>query len=233
MITTIAGNGNTGETGNGAVATSATLTGPNSIAVDSAGNVFIADYTGNTIRKITASTGKISVVAGTGTAGYTGDGAAATSAELNGPNGIGLDGAGNLYVADYTNNSIRKVDAVTGIITTVAGTGTSGFSGDGGLATSANLFTPAGAIGFDSAGNLYFADLGNNRLRSVSFSTGIISTVAGNGSSTDSGDHGAATAAGIESPSGVAIDASGNLYTGEWGVAVSVRSQFRRAISAR
>ena len=216
-ISTVAGTGTQGFSGDGAAATAAQLRIPTGVALDGAGNLYIADALNNRIRKVDSS-GNISTVAGTGTGGlgtdglgtggFSGDGAAATAAQLNGPSGVALDGAGNLYIADGGNRRIRKVSA-TGVITTVAGTGTVGFSGDGGAATAAQLSPFSVAV--DGSGNLYIADGGNYRIRKVD-SSGNISTVAGTGTSGFSGDGGAATAARLRSPRGVAVDGSGNLY---------------------
>ncbi len=207
-ISTVAGTGSGGFGGDGGAASAAQLNSPAELAVDSAGNLYIADYNNHRIRKIDAS-GDISTVAGTGTAGFSGDGGAATSAEIANPFGVALDGAGNLYIADTFNNRIRKVDA-SGNISTVAGTGTGDFSGDGGAATSAAINSALG-VALDGAGNLYIADTNNHRIRKVDAS-GNISTVAGTGTGDFSGDGGAATSAAINSPFGVALDGAGNLY---------------------
>src|SRR6202043_538786 len=122
---------------------------------------------------VTAGTGVITTVAGNGTAGFAGDGGAATSAQLKGPTGIAVDSTGNLYIADQANNRVRKVAAATGVITTVAGNGTAGFSGDGAAATSAELYSPTD-LTFDSTGNLYISDNANNRIRKVTIATGVI-----------------------------------------------------------
>jgi RHS repeat-associated protein len=206
----VAGNGTAGHSGDGGPATSAELSYPSGVAVDTAGNIYIADSTNNRIRKVAASTGDISTVAGNGTAGYSGDGGAATSAELSNPIGVVVDAAGNIYIADEVNNRIREVTASTGIITTVAGDGTRGYSGDGGAATSAELYYPFG-VSVDAAGNIYIADYGNARVRKVTASTGIITTVAGGGTA-GVGDGGAATSAELCDPSGVALDAAGDIY---------------------
>jgi prepilin-type N-terminal cleavage/methylation domain-containing protein len=216
IITTVAGNGTEGYSGDGGPATSAELNNPTKSAVDSSGNLYIADYGNQRVRMVTASTGIITTVAGNGTAGYSGDGGAATSAELWGPYGVAVDSSGNLYIVEIWNFRIRKVTASTGIITTVAGNGTSGYSGDNGAATSAELWTPYG-VAVDSSGNLYIADYGNNRIRKVTASTGIITTIAGNGTAGYSGDGGPATSAKLHSPTGSAVDSSGNLYISEYG----------------
>ena len=204
-ITTIAGLGTAGVSGDGGQATSAQLNKPRGVAVDAQGNVYVANEDGNRVRKV--SGGVITTVAGTGTLGYSGDGGQATSAQLNGPVGVAVDGQGNLYIADRGNNRIRKVSG--GIITTVAGNGTMGYSGDGGQATSAQVNQPYG-IALDAQGNLYIADYQNYRVRKVS--GGIISTVAGTGTAGFSGDGGQATSAQLKGPLGVSVDAQGNLY---------------------
>jgi len=199
--------------GDGQLATQAQFHFPFGVAVDSAGNIYIADTYNNRIRKVTKSTGIISTVAGTGTQGSDaadGNGAAATSANLYKPITVTVDSSGNLYFADY-GGEVRKVDASTGYISTVAGIAASTASGDGGLATNAYIGIAYGVV-VDKQGNLYIADTHNNRVRKVTKSTGIISTVAGNGTSSYSGDGGAATSATISYPWGIAADSSGNLY---------------------
>jgi len=209
-ITTIAGNGIRGFSGDGGPATGASLYVVTGVAVDAAGNLYIADpYSdgGGRIRKVTPA-GTISTVAGNGLTGGGGDGGPATSASLNVPNGVAVDSVGNLYIADRNNRRIRRVTP-GGTISTVAGGGFSGFSGDGGPATSASLFSPSG-VTVDAAGNLYIADTSNYRIRKVA--SGIISTVAGNGLFRFSGDNGPAISASLQVPIGVAVDAAGNLY---------------------
>ena len=208
VISTVAGSGTAGFSGDGGAATAAQLNEPYGVAVDSSGNLYIAEWNNNRIRKVD-SAGVISTVAGTGTAGYSGDGGAATAAQLSNPQDVALDAAGNLYIADVNNNRIRKVNSA-GVISTVAGTGTAGFSGDGGAATSAQLHWPRG-VALDGAGNLYIVDNNNHRIRKVD-SSGSISTVAGTGTAGYSGDGGAATSAQLSNPRGVALDGAGNLY---------------------
>jgi len=217
IITTVAGSGTIFSmgwpwVGDGGLATDADINNPWDVAVDEAGNLYIADRDNNVIRKVTASTGIISTVAGNGTAGYSGDNGQATAAKLNAPDGITLDAAGNMYISEYGNNTIRKVMKSTGIITTVAGTGVAGYTGDNGLATSAKLNDPSLGVAFDAAGNFYICDDGNNVIRKVTIATGIITTVAGNGINGYSGDNGPATSATLNGPEGVAVDALGNIY---------------------
>jgi len=214
-ISTVAGNGAAGYSGDGGAATSAELNFPYRVVVDSAGNLYIPEVGNNSIRKVDASTGTISTVASNGTGAYSGDGSAATSAELNLPYSVAVDSAGGLYVADTVNSRARKVDANTGTISTVAGNGTRGSSGDGAAATSAELKYPSG-VAVDSAGNLYISDVGNNNVRKVDASTGIMSTVAGNGTAGYIGDGSAATSAELSSPYDVAVDSAGNLYIADF-----------------
>ena len=182
--------------------------GPQGLAVDSSGNVYVAEAYGARVRKYSPS-GSGSTVAGSGTQGYGGDGGSATAAQLYTPAGVAVDSAGNVYVADFSNNRVRRVSAA-GAITTVAGSGGSGYSGDGGPAANARLNLPS-AVAVDAAGNLFIADTGNNRIRMVT-PAGVISTVAGNGLPGFSGDGGAATLAQVGNPLGIAVDAAGNLY---------------------
>jgi sugar lactone lactonase YvrE len=213
IITTVAGNGSIGFSGDGGPATSAQLNYPRGVAVDSAGNLFIADMVNNIIRKVSPS-GIISTLAGKavegigGFAGYSGDEGPATSALLYYPSAVTTDSDGNLFIADRGNLRIRKVSP-SGIITTVAGNGSEGYGGDGGPATSAQLKSPYG-MAVDSAGDLFILDSDNHCIRKVS--SGIITTVAGNGSKGYGGDGGPATSAQLNKPLGAALDSSGNLY---------------------
>ncbi len=207
IITTVAGNGSASFSGDGGPATSASLNSPTGVAIDSTGNLFIADFANNRIRKV-ASNGTISTVAGNGTPSFGGDGGPATSASLNVPIAVAVDGAGDLFIADFGNFRIRRVDT-NGIITTVAGNGTTAFSGDGGPATSAGMETAWVAV--DGAGDFFIADFTNNRIRKVD-TGGIINTVAGNGTAAFSGDGGLATSASLQTPRGVWVDSAGNLF---------------------
>ena len=204
---TTAGTGAVGYSGNGGAATSATLASPAAVAYDTSGNLYIADANNHVVREVAKSTGVISVIAGSGQQGFGGDGGAATSAYLDTPTGVAVDGKGNVYIADSHNNRIREVS--NGNISTIAGTGTAGFGGDGGAATSAQLALPS-AVAVDATGNLYIADTNNHRIRKVAGTT--ITTIAGDGEEVFAGDGGAATAAALDSPAGVAVDSNGNVY---------------------
>ena len=211
IITTVAGNGIAGFGGDGGPATSASLNAPSGVALDAAGNLLIVDTNNARIRRVDAATGIITTVAGNGGFGFSGDDGPATSASLNAPSGVALDAAGNLLIADTNNARIRRVDAASGIITTVAGNGIAGFGGDGGPATSASLDAPSG-VALDAADNLLIADQSNQRIRRVDGATGMITTIAGNGIAGFGGDGGPATGAGLSFPSGVVLDAAGNLF---------------------
>lgn len=213
VISTVAGNGSSGYGGDGGLATSASIGIPTAVALDSKGNFYISDAENEVIRKVSATTGVITTVAGSGIPGYSGDGGPATGAELSYPIGLAIDSSGNLYIAEYWNCVIRKVTASTGIISTVAGKyGSCSYSGDGVAATAASLRYPEG-VALDSVGNLYIADTQNNLVREVSAATGLISTIAGvpNGLGS-TGDGGPATKALLNFPSALAFDGSGNLF---------------------
>ena len=210
VITTIAGNGALGYTGDGGPAPDAAFQLANGIATDATGNVYVVDTYANVVRKIDSTTGIITTIAGTGTAGYSGDGGPATDAELNDPTAVAVDSFGNVFISDYGNDVVREVDP-SGTITTFAGNGQWGYSGDGGLATNAELASPQD-VAVDSAGDVFIADLCNNVVREVYYDTGDIATVAGSGGFGDSGDGGLATSATLSLPAAVAVDAAGNLY---------------------
>ncbi len=213
QISTIAGTGISGFSGDGQAATKAQLANPCGVAADKTGNVYIYDCLNTVVRKVDTN-GIITTFAGIPhTAGSAGDGGPATKAMLRPSlsNGLAVDPSGNLYISDFGNNVIRKVTASTNIITTVAGiTGKPGAGGDGGLATSANLSYPGG-LSFDAAGNLYIADTYNQSIRMVSATSGTISTVAG-GHIGAGGDGGPPKSASLQYPTDVAVDASGNIY---------------------
>ncbi|MEI7436319.1 MAG: MBG domain-containing protein, partial [bacterium] len=211
-ISTFAGNGTWGYSGDGGQATDAKLAGPAGVVMDSAGNQYISEVGNQLIRKVRAD-GVIEVFAGNGTRGSSGDGGQAADAQLADPYGLALDTAGNLYVADYNNNRIRRI-GTDGIITTVAGTGTSGFSGDGGQATSAQLYGPVG-VTVDSSGAIYVADYNNCRIRKIG-ADGIIRTIAGTVTAGYNGDGIAATNAQLNHPFRMAVDAQGVVYVADY-----------------
>jgi len=206
VLSLIAGTGTSGFSGDGGPAVSARLSYPGNLVVDGGGNLYIADWGNDRIRKVNTE-GIISTIAGNGKERFEGDGGAATSASLNGPRGVAVDPAGNVYIADRGNSRIRKVDTV-GLISTIAGNGTSGFSGDGGLATAASF--DAWSLAVDVSGNLYITDARNHRVRKVN-AAGIISTVAGDGGDIFGGDGGPATATSVL-PVDIFVDPGGNLY---------------------
>ena len=195
--------------GDGGPATAAMLNEPSSVAVDRSGNLFIAGEYSCVVREVNPLTQVITTVAGNGISGYSGDNGPATAAELGDVSTIAVDGNGDLFIADA--GRVREVNALTHVITTVAGNGTWGYSGDNGPATAAE-FSSESAIAVDGRGDLFIADSYNNRVREVNASTGIITTVAGNGTSGFSGDNGPATAAEFSSPRGVAVDGKGDVF---------------------
>lgn len=205
-INTFAGDNAAGFSGDGGPATSAQLSNPSGVAVDSAGNVYIADAANSRVRIVNTS-GVISTFAGNGSATYTGDGSLATVAGLIGPTSVAVDSADNVYIADPPAGVIRKVS--NGVISTFAGTGTNSFSGDGGPASAATMDFPSG-VAVDTSGNVYIADTLNQRIRKVS--GGIITTIAGISNLGYNGDNQSATAASLFAPQGVAVDTAGNVY---------------------
>src|SRR6266566_5637939 len=209
MITTVAGNGGFTFSGDGGPATAAALNHPGGVAVDTNGNVFIADAYNCRVRRVDAATGIITTVAGNGQFSFSGDEGPATAAALWFPIGVRVDDGGNLFITDLYNHRVRRVDASTGIITTFAGNGESGFSGDGGLATNAGM-APAG-VAIDSSGNLVIADANSRRIRRIDISTNIITTLAGDGELRFYGDGGPALDASLYVPQGLTADPSGNL----------------------
>jgi len=222
-IDNFAGNGTLSYSGDGNLATGASINTPSGVAVDGAGDIFIADTKNNVVREVTAATGIINTIAGSGAAGSAGGGGLATNALLNGPTGIWVDGFGDVFIADTGNNVIREVVAVNGSlvganIKTVAGNGSAGNSGDNNFATQAELNAPMGVF-VDAAGNIFIADAGNNRVREVLASTGFIVPVAGssNGTPGYAGDSGAATAALLQVPSSVGVDLLGNIFIADTG----------------
>src|ERR1035437_9708216 len=217
IITTVAGNGTWAFSGDGGAATNAGIN-PYGVTIDVDGNLFVSDLDHHLIRKSNTN-GIITTVAGNGSYSYSRDGGAATNAALD-SSCTAVDTSGNLFIADYYNNRIRKV-STNGIITTVAGNGTWAFSGDGGAAIDAELKDPS-AVAMDTQGNLFIADTYNHRIRKID-TNHIITTVAGNGINSFSGDGGAATNAALNYPSGVVLDAGGNLL-----IADRINSRIRK-----
>lgn len=214
IITTIIGNGTTGNAGDGGPATNAQLNAPSGLYIDNQGYIYVADYHNNKVRRVNTATGIITTFAGTGTPGYSGDNGPATDAELNGPIQVFSDHDDNIIIADSYNNVIRKVAAATGIITTIAGTGAAGYSGDGGLATTAQLDQPDG-IYVDAFNNMFIAEYGNGTVRKIDATTGIITTVAGTGVKGYSGDGGPATSAMLQC-SDVLLDSHGVMFIADY-----------------
>ncbi|MGE0885897.1 MAG: BACON domain-containing carbohydrate-binding protein [Blastocatellales bacterium] len=213
-ISTIAGTGSGSYGGDGGPAVAASLNFPYGLTLDKDGNLFVCDFSNHRVRKINAADGMISTVAGTGSAGFNGDGQPGRQAALASPINVAFDADGNMIIADSGNNRIRKVNASDGQINTIVGTGSSGFSGDGGPANQARIVSPAGVI-FDGEGNLYFADRGNSRVRKVAAGTEIITTIAGVGLPGFNGDGLAALASRLNVPNTIAIDQAGNVYIGD------------------
>ncbi|MFF7097149.1 RICIN domain-containing protein [Streptomyces rubradiris] len=223
-ISTVVGAGVAGFSGDGGPATAARLNLPMGVAVDSTGTLYVTEYHNNRVRKITTD-GTISTVAGNGTAAFGGDGGPAVSARLNRPHAVVVDGAGVLYIADGENHRVRKVTA-DGKISTIAGTGVAGFGGDNGPATSAQLYLPAGLV-LDSAGSLYISEFRNHRIRKIT-TDGTIGSVAGTGIAGFGGDGGAAAPAQLNHPLGLAVDCVDTLYIADYN-----NNRIRKIASAR
>jgi predicted secreted protein len=212
IINTVAGDTVWVYGGDGHPATASSIFLPSGVAVDAAGNIYIADSNNNRIRKVNGATGIISTIAGNGTVGSAGDGGLAVNASLNTPSSVVLDPAGDVFFSDFGNNVVRRIDAFSGMITTVAGViGTHGYSGDKGLASVATLDGPNG-VSFDANGNLYITDTGNNVIRFVSAQTGVITTVAGIGQPGFGGDNGPATEATLNAPFSATPAPGGGFY---------------------
>jgi sugar lactone lactonase YvrE len=214
-ITTIAGNSSSGSDGDAGLASAATLDAPTSLALDSKGDLYFADMRSHRIRKISAETGIITTVAGNGTQGFDGDGGKAAASLIDSPAGIVVDSSGNLYIADTHNHRVRRVDTTTGGITTVAGTGTAGFSGDFDSAATAKLSLPQG-LTVDQQGNVYLTDTANHRIRRIDTNYGTITTIAGEGTQGFAGDGGPAITASLDSPRS-AISGAGSLVIADTG----------------
>ena len=211
-ISTIAGTlGSAGHSGDGNNAKSALLSSPQGLAFDASGNLYIADTGNNCIREVNASSQNIATIAGSVSEGFSGDGAAAISAQFNQPWGITVSVSGDLYIADFGNNRVRKIDMATGIINTVAGNADKGYAGDGGAATAARLNSPASVV-IDAADNLYIADSENSVIRKVNAATEEITTIAGNGTALYGGDGFSAALAGLDKPYSIYLDGAGNLF---------------------
>jgi sugar lactone lactonase YvrE len=219
IMTTFAGTGEPAFSGDGGLATAAALNLPRAVVLDSAGNLYIADTNNHRIRKVTKSTGFITTVAGTGVAGFSEDGILATLSKLFSPNGVAVDAEDNLFIADTYNHRVRKVTLSTGIISAVAGDGFQGLGGE--LATNAGLYYPFN-IALDTDGNVYIADSYDNAIRKVTKKTGFISTIVGaitaSGSAPPgfSGDNGDAKLASLNTPTGLAVDAGGNIFIADF-----------------
>ena len=210
-IQTFVGTGERGYAGDGGPAASALLSEPFMCAFDAQGNLFVAEAMNHCIRRVDQGTGVITTVAGTGGEGYTGDGGPATQATFNQPYSLQIDGNGDIYIVDRLNAVVRKVDAATGIVTTVAGTGEPGYSGDCGPGSAAQLREPNDCF-LDGRGGLLIADIQDQRIRRLDLSTGIIATFAGNGQKERAGDGGPAIEAGILGARAVCNDGMGNTY---------------------
>ena len=211
IITTCAGTGEQGYTGDGGPAAQARLSEPFMCAFDAQGNLYVAEATNHCVRRIDHQTGIITTVAGSGREGYSGDGGPATHATMNQPYSLQIDAAGNIYIVDRLNAAIRKVDSTSGIISTIAGTGEPGSGGDGGPGAAAQLREPNDCC-LDGHGGLLIADVQDQRIRRLDLITGIITTVAGNGEKVRAGDGLPATEASLFGARAVCVDSRGNMY---------------------
>ncbi|HEX3861746.1 MAG TPA: hypothetical protein VHY35_08630 [Stellaceae bacterium] len=212
QISTAVGTGEKGFAGDGGPAAQALLNGPFDIVFDRAGHMFFSDTFNNRIRRVDAASGIISTVAGNGEKGFAGDGGPAIAASLNEPYGIVIDRAGNLYVADRLNRRVRRIDAASGTITTLAGTGEAAYGGDGGPAARAGLAEPNGLAFGPGEALLYITDVADNRVRAVDIAAGMIATFAGTGASEHSGDGGKAIDAGTFGARAVKVGGDGTVY---------------------
>lgn len=213
VIETVAGNGAAGYAGDGGPATDATLNNPFDVVFDKAGNLVFTDTLNHCIRCVDAKTGFITTIAGTGQAGYSGDGGPAHQACFNQPYGLAVDRAGAIFTADRLNAVVRRIDGATGVVTAFAGNGTAGFSGDGGPANRAGLAEPNGLVFSRDFAKMYIADVADNRVRVVDMASGNIGTFAGTGAAAHDGDGGAATAAAVFGARAVAVRPSdGAVY---------------------
>lgn len=216
IITTFAGDKTMGNSGDGGPANQAKFKGIVSICIDTIHHyMYISDAYNYRVRRVDMLTGILSAFAGNGVNGYSGDGSQAINAQFSRVFGLCTDTAGNVYIGDWDNARIRKVDFSSGIVTTIAGNGIGGFGGDGGLAINAMLKKPT-AMCFDKQGDLFFTDEDNNRVRKIDMQTGIISTIAGTGAAGFAGDGGPAINAEFNHPTGICIDTMGNIFVGDY-----------------
>ncbi|MGH8071570.1 MAG: hypothetical protein ACRERE_41325 [Candidatus Entotheonellia bacterium] len=211
LIFTVVGTGEASYTGDGEVARRAGLNQPFDVALDRQGNLYFSDANNHCVRRVERGSGMITTVAGTGREGYSGDGGPAIQAQLNSPYGIALDVANNLYIVDRLNACVRVVEATTGVIRTIAGTGQPGYSGDGGPAPQAQLQEP-NDIALDGQGRAFIADVRDHRVRVVDLAAAIITTFAGTGDAGSSGDGGPASRAALLGPRALAFGSTGDLY---------------------
>ena len=215
IITTICGNGVAASTGDGGLASAAQINQPMGIAIDNANNIYIAEYGGHKIRKINGATGIITTIVGTGVGGFNGNGLLGTATQINNPWGLALDASSNLYFVDRSNYRIRKLTVSSGLVTTLAGTGTNSSAGDGGLATSATLGDPID-MDVDNAGNVYWAEFIGQKVRKITVSSGIVTSIAGTGVAGYNGDGILATTAQLNGPTAVLVDQNLNVFISDY-----------------